>query len=289
MVAEWKHYPQATKDRENSGMELALTTPKIEAWIDDGVGWLVFNQPERRNAISAEMWTAIAQALDAMGRDDAVRVIVMRGAGEKAFASGGDISEYEDNLAGVSAARDARARYQKSVDAGLSALSAVEKPLIAMVHGYCFGGGILIALQADLRIASDEARFSIPAARIGIGYPYEHVARLAQLVGPAVASDLLFTARTFGSTEAKAMGLANQVVPTAELEPTVRGIARQIADNAPLTIRAAKIAIRASMQDSVDRDAPRVETLVNACMESEDFLVGTRAFMDKRKPCFTGR
>ncbi len=270
-------------------MTIAVNIPRMQAWTGDGIGWLVFDQPGRHNAVSQDMWAGMADILAAFERDDAVRVIVMRGAGEKAFVSGGDISEYEDRLAGASAGEDARARYHASAEQGMKALRSTGKPVICLIHGYCLGGGILIALQADIRIAADDARFSIPAAKLGIGYPYRDVEKLAQLIGPAATAEMLFTARVFDAAEAGALGLVNRVVPKAELDETVRRTALAIAGNAPLTLRAAKAAIRAAMQDPARRDRAAVDALVAACQNSADFLEGSRAFMEKRKPRFTGR
>jgi enoyl-CoA hydratase/carnithine racemase len=268
---------------------IPLATDKIVAYADAGVGWLVFNNPERRNAMSEEMWAGAATALEALAKDEAVRVILLRGAGDKAFVSGGDISEFEDKMAGRTAAAEARARYAAASGAFMRAIGRLQKPLIAVIHGACFGGGLLVALQADMRLAATTAKFSIPASKMGIGYPYDQVERLARLVGPAVAADILFTARILGADEAKHVGLVNDIVAPDELEAAAQKTAAVIAENAPLTVRAAKAAVQAYMQDAQARDLAAVDALVRACGNSEDFLEGTRAFLEKRKPRFAGK
>jgi enoyl-CoA hydratase/carnithine racemase len=249
--------------------------------VDDGIGWLVYDNPERHNAVSRSMLDALPAALAALVADDAVRVIVLRGAGERAFISGADIGE----LGATTARPEAGA-----VDEGFGAaeLSACPKPVVAMIHGYCFGGGVLTALCADLRIAADDAVFSIPAARLGVAYPMAAVAMLDRLVGPANTAEILMTARRYGAAEAAAMGLVNRVVPKAELETHVRELATQLAANAPLTIRAAKVALREVAKAPADRDAAAWQHALEACFASEDFTEGRRAFAERRPPRFTG-
>jgi enoyl-CoA hydratase/carnithine racemase len=257
--------------------------------VSDGVGWIVFHNPERRNAMSEEMWRASAKALRRFSQDDTIRVVLMRGAGEKAFVSGGDISEFEKKMAGQTAETTARAQYAQAFEEYMSAVANLHKPLIAVIYGYCAGGGLLVALQADLRFASPNAKFSIPASKIGVGYPYDQVERLACLVGPAVAADMLFTARALDADEAKRVGLINDVFPQSELDKSATEIASVIASNAPLTILAAKTALCTYLQDPESRDIPAVDALVQACANSEDLVEGARAFLQKRKPRFVGK
>ncbi|HZD26577.1 MAG TPA: enoyl-CoA hydratase [Alphaproteobacteria bacterium] len=266
-------------------MELALNTDKMIARKEDGIGWIIFNNPARRNAVSLEMWEGVQQIVADYAADDDVRVAVLAGAGDKAFVSGADISEFEEKRNSAEAEE-----LYRSVSVGAQrSLVGFEKPIIAMIRGYCVGGGVAVALTADIRIAGDDAQFAIPAARLGLGYNYPGLKTLTDLVGPAMAKEIFFTARRFKAAEAAAMGLVNRVVPVAELDATVRDYARMIAENAPLTIRAAKAAVREALKDESQRDIDGVERLVKACFDSADYAEGRRAFMEKRKPEFKGR
>jgi len=261
-------------------MKLALDTDKLIAEIDEGIGWLTFDNPDRRNALSQEMVRALPTALDAFQASDEVRVVVMRGAGTKAFVSGADISEFDSR-----GAPGDRNPQQSAPDWKLGSL---EKPLIAMIRGYCIGGGVAVALAADIRIAAADAQFAIPAARLGLGYPFAGVRSLVDLVGQAHASEILFSARRFSADEALGMRLVNRVVAVDELESSVRELARQIAANAPLTVRASKAAIVQAGRDPEKRDIDRCNRLLQDCFESEDFVEGKRAFLEKRQPVFKG-
>lgn len=272
-----------TADRQRP---LSLSTPKVLAHVEEAVGWLTFNQPERRNAISLAMWQAIAEAAEAFEADPQVRVVVMRGAGGQAFAAGADISEFEAHRADA-AQKEA---YGRIAGRGHQALARLGKPLIALIEGYCVGGGLAVALAADLRFCSTGARFAVPAARLGLGYEYEGVAALARLVGPSAAKDIFFSARQLPADEALRLGLVNQVLEAPLLERHVREYAAGVAANAPLTLQAAKAAVRLFERTGVDQDgAARVEALVRRCFDSSDYREGRRAFMDKRPPVFTGR
>lgn len=262
-----------------------LSTKKMLAEADGHIGWLTFNQPERRNAMSMEMWQGVADALEAFQADRAVRVVVMRGAGGKAFVSGADISEFDQHRASA----EQKQAYGATTARGNRALRHFEKPLIAMIQGFCIGGGLAIALNADVRIATHESTFGIPAGRLGLGYEFPGLATLARLVGPSVARDILFSARLLPADEALRVGLINRIVPVEELEDAVREYGALIAANAPLTLRAAKAALNEWERDPADRDLPRVEELVNACFDSEDYKEGRRAFAEKRRPVFEGR
>lgn len=267
-------------------IQLPLDTQKMIAEIDeDGIGWLSFNHPERRNAVSLEMWQAIGDALEAFEHDDRVRVVIMRGHGGKAFASGADISEFDQHRANAAQ----RKEYGRISGRGNKWLAQLSKPLIAMIHGFCIGGGLAIALAADVRFATPGSRFGIPAAKLGLGYEYDGLAKLARLVGPSNARDIMFTARFFEADEAHRMGLVNFVVPELELGFKVKEYAALIAANAPLTVRAAKSAVNAFERYAAREGGEEVAALVDACFDSEDYKEGRRAFAEKRKPEFKGR
>lgn len=264
---------------------MQLHTDKMQAEVRDGVGWIVFNNPARRNAVSQEMNEALAEIATGFEDDPDVRVVVMRGAGDRAFVSGADISEFEEKRSGG----DAQRAYDEAAGRAAAALGRVTKPIVAMIRGYCIGGGLATALRADVRIAADDARFAIPAARLGLGYRYPGVQSLVQLVGPAYAAEILLSARHLTADEALRMGLVNRVVAVDDLEEAVLELVGAMAANAPLTMKAAKAAIREALRDPERRDLEHVDRLVTACFESEDYIEGRRAFMDKRTPRFQGR
>lgn len=266
-------------------MNLDTGTSKLLVEVSGHVATLTLNNPAKHNALSAEMRTALPGVLAALEADDDVRVVVVTGAGTAAFASGADISEFGEQRT----TPQARAAYDKDQAALSGSWQALGKPVIAMIAGYCLGGGLVVALQADIRIASDDATFGIPAARLGLGYGLPGVLALNALIGPARTAELLFTARRFPASQALAMGLVNQVVPAASLRDAAYGLAEQIARNAPLTVKAAKAAIRAAGQPAGQRDTGQVAALVEACFRSADYAEGKQAFADKRPPSFTGR
>lgn len=268
-----------------TGVELGLRTSYMRAEVEDGVGWVTFNNPERHNAMKMEMNEALAEILTSFQADDEVRVVVMQGAGGKAFVSGADISEFETHRS----TPEGRDRFDAIAAAAGQAFASLEKPLIAKIRGYCMGGGLATALQADLRITADDGQFGVPAARLGLGYGFTGIQKLIGLIGPAMTNEVMMTARRFSAEEAFAMGLVNRVVPAADLDTTVTELAAQIAANAPLTVKAAKVAVREAMKDPDRRDLDRVATLVETCFDSEDYIEGRRAFMDKRPAQFKGR
>ncbi len=264
---------------------ISLPTPKILARSGDGIGWITFNQPEKRNAISLEMWAGVATAAGLFAADDSVRVVVLGGAGGKAFASGADIGEF----ASARASAEAEESYKAVSQGARTALLAMRKPILAMIQGYCIGGGAATALLADMRIATPESRFGVPAAKLGVAYALDGLHRLVALVGPSVAKEIMFTARQFTAAEALAAGLINRIVEAADLEEEVTALAHSIAHNAPLTIRHSREAIDMLAGDPAAWDRARMEAMYKQCFDSEDYREGRTAFMEKRAPAFKGR
>ncbi|MEQ1886855.1 MAG: enoyl-CoA hydratase [Bryobacteraceae bacterium] len=253
--------------------------------IEHAAGTLTIHNPERRNSMSLQMWTQAADALDSFANDPDIRVVVLTGAGTKAFASGADISEFEKVRADARAA----AEYDVALDRFWDTLSNLAKPTIAKIRGYCIGGGVNIAACCDLRICTEASRFAVPAAKLGLGYGTATVRRLMHLVGPQFASEILLTARQFTATEAHHMHLVNHVVADAEIDAYVASLVSTIAQNAPLTMNAAKRAIHELLKDPAHQDLAACDALVTQCFDSEDYQEGRRAFLEKRKPEFNGR
>jgi enoyl-CoA hydratase len=257
---------------------------QVQAIKDGGIGWVVFDHPERRNAVTVDMWRAIPGVVARLEADPAIRVLVLRGAGDTAFISGADISEFQETRTGAAAVD-----YDAGSTQAFQAVARCAKPVLAMIHGFCIGGGVAIALTADVRYAGDDAVFGIPAARLGVGYPVDGVASLLEIVGPASAKEILFTARRFDAAEALSRRLVNDVKPKGELEDFVRKMAAIIADNAPLTIRAAKLAVGELAKPPAERDDEALRAAVAACASSRDYEEGVAAFLAKRPPRFEGR
>src|SRR5262247_607991 len=256
-------------------------TDKLLLEKDGPIGWIVFNQPEKRNAVSQEMWQLMPEYVHDLASDDAIRVIILRGAGDQAFVSGADISQFKDRRRNMAD----EAEYRRISARGAQALATMQKPLLAMIYGVCVGGGVGMALNCDLRMAADDARFGIPAARLGLGYHYNGMDKLMKLIGPAHTKELFFTARTdFSAQEALRWGLVNQVVPKAELEAFTRDYATRMARNAPLTLRSAKTTVEQLGRPAEQRDLALLEKLIADCFNSEDYQEGVRAFSEKRRP-----
>jgi enoyl-CoA hydratase/carnithine racemase len=258
---------------------------KILGTKKDGIGTLTFNYPEKLNAFSPEMAQTAAEVIGDFAADPAIRVVILRGAGTKAFVSGGDISKYEGNRS----TPEQIAAYNKMTVGFRTSLRGIGKPTIAMIRGWCLGGGLAIALNCDLRICSEDAQFGIPAAKLGIGYSAESLGQLIELAGPAVAKEILFTARRYTAHEAHRIGLVNHVVQAAMLEAFVNSYAETMANNAPLSIVAAKRVIDEYVKDVDKRNQKLADDAVAACFTSEDYKEGRKAFMEKRKPVWTGR
>ena len=263
---------------------MKLETDKIMADVNDGIGWVTFNNPARHNAISLEMWDGLATILESFQADDLVRVIVLKGAGDKAFVSGADISEFDTKRSTASQ----KETYAKTMSAANNWLVKIDKPMIGMIQGFCIGGGLATALSADVRFATPDSTFAIPAAKLGLGYEYEGLVRLSQLVGPATAKDIMFSARFIEAEEALRIGLINFIYDRDELEDAVMEYAAIFASNAPLTVKAAKLAINEGQKDQYQRDLKIVRTIINQCFDSQDYKEGRRAFREKRKPEFKG-
>lgn len=262
-----------------------LAGGKILAGAADGVGRIVFNQPEKRNAMSVDMWGGMGEALDAFAADPAVRCVVLSGAGDKAFVSGADISQFEK----VRNNANAQQEYDRITSAGRVKLMNYEKPVIAQIRGFCMGGGLGIAMSTDIRIASDDSQFGIPAAKLSIAYGFDMVRALVDLVGPAHAHMILMTGERFGAKEAERVGLVNRVVPADQLEAEVNKLTATLANNAPLSLKTNKMTVKAVCRDRSERDMEAIKAAMAACFDSEDYREGRRAFMEKRKPAFQGR
>jgi enoyl-CoA hydratase len=261
-----------------------VANPTLRYAKEGAIAWIVADNPARMNALTASMWKAIPETVADAVSDPEIRIIVLRGSGHKAFSAGADISEFESSRTG-----DAAKTYDALNDAAFNALIECPKPTIAMIHGFCLGGGLGLALCCDMRIADDASQFAIPAAKLGIGYNARWVRPILSAVPAARAKELLFTGRRFRSADAEAMGLISQLVPQGELEATVRALAEEIAANAPLSIAAAKKAIDEISRHPEHPDTAALDAVVAACFESEDYAEGRRAFLEKRRPHFKGK
>jgi enoyl-CoA hydratase/carnithine racemase len=258
--------------------------PDLKLAIEGPIAWIVASNPERMNAFTADMWGKIPGHVATAERDPDVRAIILRGDGTRAFSAGADISEFETARTGASATDYDRLNHE-----AFSALLAARKPVIAMIHGFCLGGGLGIAACADLRLADPKAQFAIPAAKLGLGYNPRWVPPLLALAAPAFVKEMIFTGRRFSVAEALRIGLVNEVVETENLEVAVRTLAGDIAANAPLTVRAAKLTIDELVRHPEHPDTDKLDAAIRACFDSADYAEGRRAFLEKRKPVFQGR
>jgi enoyl-CoA hydratase len=261
------------------------STERVQSWLDGRTLHIRFNNPAKHNALSVDMWEAVPPLLDLARDDDRVRLVVFSGAGEKAFVSGADISQFED----MRAAREAVAYYEKMAEKTLMGIHDFPKPTLSCIRGYCIGGGVNVAISCDIRIASTDSVFSIPAARLGLGYRYSAMKNLVDLVGPGAAKDLFFTARRVDAAEAKAMGLVSRTCAPDALDALLAEYSGALAENAPLTVMAGKAIMGEILKPSPDLDMDLCTSLIRGCFESSDYTEGRTAFMQKRKPVFTGR
>ena len=261
-----------------------MTTNKMLSRIENGVGYITFNNPEKHNAVSIEMWDALERILDDFRRDNTVRVIVLNGAGGKSFVSGADISKFDKERS----SKEAVLSYNKRTQKVYENLETFPKPTIAMINGYCIGGGLNLAVCCDIRICSEKSKFAMPAAKISLGYPFSSIKRLFDVMGPGRAKHFMFTADKISAEEALTCGLIQKLISEDDIETFVKDYALTISKNAPLTIKAMKQIGVEILKNSDERDLAICEQLASACFDSEDYKEGRRAFMEKRQANFKG-
>jgi len=276
---------ETPKHKHKSNKQKSHADGKILQDVTDGVGVVTFNNPGKRNAMSLDMWEGLGHALTDLRDDEDVRVVILVGAGDKAFVSGADISQFEKTRHNAAASEE----YSRRSAAQRALLADYPKPTISCIRGFCLGGGMQIAMLTDIRIAAKDSQFGIPAAKLGIAYGYDGLRHLVSLVGPSWARLIMYTGIKIDSAEALRIGLVDRVVPNGELWDATMEIARTISGNAPLAIQAAKITIAQVLKDPAARDMDAIKKIGSACMDSEDFREGRQAFMEKRKPKFKGR
>jgi enoyl-CoA hydratase/carnithine racemase len=259
-------------------------TDKILTEQSGEIARIIFNQPEKRNAVSLEMWEAVEAAATRFAADDSVRILILSGAGGKAFVSGADVSKFESERASA----EAVAHYNATTKRVYDLIEAFPKPTIAQIDGFCVGGGVALSLSCDLRICGENSQFAIPAAKLGLGYGFEGINRLVNVVGPSFAKEIFFTARRFDAQEARMMGLVNRVVPAEDVGRVAQETAEMIAANAPMTVASVKYIVGQTVTDESKRDLEECAARVKACFDSADYIEGRRAFLEKRKPNFVG-
>jgi enoyl-CoA hydratase/carnithine racemase len=262
-----------------------MSEGKIVAEKIGHLGRVIFDNVKKHNAMSQSMWDGLAEAMNNFDADDDIRVIVLQGAGEKAFVSGADISKFESERADAARIKE----YGVSVNRAYASVQYALKPTIAMIGGYCYGGGMGIAVCCDLRICSDNSSFCIPAAKLGVGYGHENTKVLMDLVGPSFTKEIFYTGRRFTAKEAQSMGLVNHVVTNAELSKFVDDYVHIMAGNAPMSLKTTNLIVNELLKEEDQRNIALCEQLVDECSASQDIEEGRRAFMEKRKPVFLGR
>jgi enoyl-CoA hydratase/carnithine racemase len=266
-------------------MTYPSTTERVKTWLDGQVLHIRFNNPAKHNALSVDMWEAVPPLLERAEKDPNVRMVVFSGEGEKAFISGADISQFED----MRAAKEAVKRYEQMAEAALQGIFEFSKPTVACIRGYCIGGGVNVAISCDIRVASSNSVFSIPASRLGLGYRFSAMKNLVQLVGPGFAKDIFFTGRRLDAAEALRIGLVNRIAEPDGLDALLAEYTTAITTGAPLTIKAGKRIMQEVLALDADFDADMCRRLILDCFESEDYAEGRKAFMEKRKPVFKGK
>jgi enoyl-CoA hydratase/carnithine racemase len=259
-------------------------TDKIITEKSGEIARIIFNQPEKRNAVSLEMWEAVEVALDRYSVDQSVRILILSGAGGKAFVSGADVSKFESERASA----EGVAHYNAATKRVYDKLEAFPKPTIAQIDGFCIGGGVALSLCCDLRICGQSSQFAVPAAKLGLGYGHPGIKRLVDVVGPSFAKEIFFTARRFDAEEARVMGLINRVVEDDKVADVAEETAKMIASNAPMTVESVKFIVGEALKDDSTADLDECERRVKACFDSKDYIEGRRAFLEKRKPEFVG-
>ena len=261
-----------------------MTTEKMLSRIEEGVGYITFNNPDKHNAVSIEMWDALEKILDNFKNSNKIRVIVLNGAGGKSFVSGADISKFDKERS----SKEAVLSYNKRTQKVYELLESFPKPTIAMIDGYCIGGGLNLAVCCDMRICSEKSKFAMPAAKLSLGYPFSSIKRLFDVMGPGMAKHFMFTAEKISATEALTCGLVQKLISEDSIDSYVKDYALTIANNAPLTIKAMKQIGIEILKNPDERDLLLCEKLASACFDSEDYKEGRKAFMEKRKPNFKG-
>ena len=262
-----------------------MTNSKMILEIKDGAGFITFNNPEKHNAVSLEMWESLGEMMDQLEKDNNVRVVVLKGAGGKSFVSGADISKFDKDRS----TKEQVLNYNEKTGKLYQRIESFPKPTIAMIDGYCIGGGLNLAVCCDIRICSQKSQFAMPAAKLSLGYPFSSIKRLFDTMGPGMSKHFMFTAERIDASEALNCGLVQKLVKDVELEDFVDSYAQRISKNAPLTIKAMKQIGIEVLKNSEDRDLVLCEKLVSECFDSEDYKEGRKAFMEKRKPVFQGK